>query len=261
MIEPLRSDAALSVRGLTKVFAGHRAVDGLSFDIARGELFGFVGPNGAGKTTTIKLVAGLLRPTGGAAMVCGHDLVLEARTCRALVGYVPDQPYLYEKLTGMELLRLVADLYGVGPAALAVRLGPLLETFSLADHAGELVQSYSRGMRQKLALAAALLHDPQLLLLDEPTSGLDPPSGRRLKEVLRGLCAQGRSVLLSTHALEVAELLCDRIAVVVQGRLVALGTADELRERSGEPTLEAAFLRLTGEGTSDLGPLLQALAS
>jgi ABC-2 type transport system ATP-binding protein len=247
------------MRGLTKLFGDRVAVDGMSLDVARGELFGFLGPNGAGKTTTIKLLVGLLRPTSGMAALCGHDVVRESGEAKAAAGYVPDQPALYDKLTGREMLGLAADLYGVPREVQDARIPPMLETFALADHADDLVQSYSRGMRQKLALGAALLHDPQVLFLDEPTVGLDPLSARQLKEVLRHLCEEGRTVFLSTHVLEVAELLCDRVGVVQQGRLIAVGSPAELRARHGDHTLEEAFLRLTGGADSDLRPLLRAL--
>ena len=261
MTSPLPLHVAPAVRcvGLTKLFGDRPAVDDLSLDVARGELFGFLGPNGAGKTTTIRMLVGLLRPTLGRAAVCGYDLVEDAARAKALTGYVPDQPALYEKLTGREMLALAGDLWRVPQHVRAGRIEPMLETFALAEHADELVQSYSRGMRQKLALCCALLHDPQVLFLDEPTVGLDPASARQLKDVLRGLCAEGRTVFLSTHVLEVAELLCDRVAVVMRGRLVVQGTPADLRAAQGDASLEDAFLRLTGGGDADMRPLLRAL--
>jgi ABC-2 type transport system ATP-binding protein len=258
---PLLPPAALAMRGLTKLFGDRLAVDSMSLDVAEGELFGFLGPNGAGKTTTIKMLVGLLRPTAGVAAICGHDVVADAARAKAVAGYVPDQPALYEKLTGREMLGLAADLYAVPREVQAARIEPLLETFALREHADEMVQSYSRGMRQKLALGAALLHDPRVLFLDEPTVGLDPLSARQLKDVLRRLCGEGRTVFLSTHVLEVAELLCDRVGVVQRGRLIAVGTPAELRAMGGDATLEEAFLRLTGGGDADMRPLLRALES
>lgn len=257
---PVPADCALSLRGLTKTFADRLAVDGLSFDVESGELFGFLGPNGAGKTTTIKLLVGLLRPTAGAAVVCGHDVVAEPMAARSVIGYVPDHPALYDKLSGREFLTLSAALYGVPRSLQAERLEAVLDTLGLETCADQLVGSYSRGMRQRLALGAALLHDPRVLVLDEPIVGLDPPGARRLKDLLRQLCRSGRTVFLSTHLLEVAEVLCDRVGVVVGGRLVALGTPAELRAGSGDPTLEQVVLRLTGTDATDLGPLLRALA-
>ena len=257
---PLRPEPAIRLRGLTKIFADRVAVNCMNLEVAQGELFGFLGPNGAGKTTTIKLLTGLLRPTLGSAELCGHDVVTDSLRARAVAGYVPDQPALYDKLTGREMLGLSADLYGVPRRVQAARIGPLLGALRLEEHADRLVQAYSRGMRQKLALGAALLHDPRVLLLDEPTVGLDPAGARQLKDVLRGLCADGRTVFLSTHVLEVAELLCDRVGVVHQGRLVAVETPAELRTAVGAGSLEEAFLRLTGaDGDSDLRPLLRAL--
>jgi ABC-2 type transport system ATP-binding protein len=251
--------AAIAMRSLTKLYGDRVAVDGMTLDVAPGELFGFLGPNGAGKTTTIKMLTGLLRPSHGVAAICGHDTVREASRARSLVGYCPDTPALYEKLTGREMLCLAADLYGVPREVQAARIGPMLDSFALG-HGEELVQSYSRGMRQKLSLGCALLHDPQVLFLDEPTVGLDPAGARQLKDILRGLCDQGRTVFLSTHVLEVAELLCDRVGVVQAGRLVTVGTPAELREVGGDDSLEQAFLRITGGGgDSDLRPLLRAL--
>jgi ABC-2 type transport system ATP-binding protein len=257
---PLHPPSAIRLRGLTKLFGDRVAVDAMNLDVAPGELFGFLGPNGAGKTTTIRLLTGLLRPTSGSAELCGHDVVAAPLRARAVAGYVPDQPALYEKLTGREMLALAADLYGVPRTVQTARIGPLLAALALEGHADQLIQSYSRGMRQKLALGAALLHDPRVLLLDEPTVGLDPASARQLKDVIRGLCAEGRTVFLSTHVLEVAELLCDRVGVVHRGRLVAVETPAALRTTLGAASLEEAFLRLTGgDGDADLRPLLRAL--
>ena len=256
----LHPSPAIRLRGLTKTFGDRMAVDGMSLEVAPGELFGFLGPNGAGKTTTIRLLTGLLRPTSGSAELCGHDVVAAPLRARAVTGYVPDQPALYEKLTGREMLDLAADLHGVPGATRAARIEPLLAALGLEEHADRLVQSFSRGMRQKLTLAAALLHDPRVLLLDEPTVGLDPAGARQLKDVVRGLCAEGRTVFLSTHVLEVAELLCDRVGVVDRGRLVAVETPAALRRALGAQTLEEAFLRLTGSAADpDLRPLLRAL--
>jgi ABC-2 type transport system ATP-binding protein len=257
---PLPLPPAVRLRDLTKLFGDRVAVDAMSLDVAPGELFGFLGPNGAGKTTTIRLLTGLLRPTSGSAELCGHDVVGAPLRARAVAGYVPDQPALYEKLTGREMLALAADLYGVSRTVQAARVDPLLVAFGLEGHADQLVQSFSRGMRQKLALAAALLHDPRVLFLDEPTVGLDPAGARQLKGILRELCAEGRTFFLSTHVLEVAELLCDRVGVVQNGRLVAVETPAALRSTLGAGSLEEAFLRLTGaEADADLRPLLRAL--
>lgn len=256
------ADAAVRLERLSKTFGERLAVDSLSVSVAPGELFGFLGPNGAGKTTTIKMLVGLLRPTSGRAWLWGHDVVADSLAARRLSAYVPDHAVLYEKLTGREMLRLAADLYEVDRRLQAARIEPMLETFNLARHGDELVQSYSRGMRQKLALCCALIHDPRVVFLDEPTVGLDPAGARQLKDVLRHLCAEGCTVFLSTHVLEVAELLCDRVAIVQGGRLLAVDSPDGLRATSGDSTLEAAFLRLTGTAGGDgLAPLLRALQS
>ena len=257
---PLRPVAAIRLRGLTKLFGERVAVEGMTLDVGPGELFGFLGPNGAGKTTTMKLLVGLLLPTSGTAELCGFDVVAESARARAVAGWCPDEPALYDRLSGREQRRLVADLYGVPRDVQAQRAGPLLESLGLDSRADDLVQSYSRGMRQKLSLACALLHDPRVLLLDEPMVGLDPAGARLLKDVLRGLCSQGRTVFLSTHVLEVAELLCDRVGVVRDGRLVAVGSPRELLEASGGASLEDAVLRLVGDHAGkDLEPLLRAL--
>ncbi len=251
---------ALQLLGLTKTFGDRVAVDGMTLDIAPGELFGFLGPNGAGKTTTIKMLVGLLRPSAGRALICGHDIVDDTRAAKALIGYVPDQAAFYDKLSGRETLALAADLYGVPRTIQDQRISPMLATFNLEDHGDDLVQSYSRGMRQKLALCAALIHDPRVIFLDEPTVGLDPAGARQLKDVLRHLCADGRTVFLSTHVLEVAELLCDRVGIVQSGKLLTVDTPEGIRS-GGDATLESAFLRLTGDAGEGLAPLLRSLGA
>jgi ABC-2 type transport system ATP-binding protein len=250
---------AIRLEGLTKRYGETLAVDSLDLEVAPGELFGFLGPNGAGKTTTIKMMVGLARPTAGRAVLWGHDVVAEPMAAKAVTGYVPDHAALYEKLTGREMLGLVGDLFRVSREQQEARIEPMLETFSLTEAGDSLIQGYSRGMRQKLSLCAALLHDPKILFLDEPTVGLDPAGARQLKDVLRHLCSEGRTVFLSTHVLEVAELLCDRVAIVQKGRTVTVDTPHNLRARSGEASLEAAFLRITGGADEDIAPLLRAL--
>ncbi len=237
---------ALLLDRLTKRYGDRLAVDSLSLTVAPGEVVGFLGPNGAGKTTTIRMACGLLRPTSGRALVAGIDITLEPRRAKALIGYCPDQPALYEKLTGRQMIEFSADLFSVPRARQAAAIEPMLAEFVLLEHADELVQSYSRGMRQKLALCCALIHDPVILFLDEPTVGLDPASARQLKEVIAGLRQGGRSVFLSTHVLEVAERVCDRVAIVDRGRILHIGTPAEIGALVGESTLEDAFLRLTG---------------
>ncbi|HSW10838.1 MAG TPA: ABC transporter ATP-binding protein [Bacillota bacterium] len=234
---------------LNKRFGSLSAVTDLDLEIQAGELFGFLGPNGAGKTTTIRLMTGLLRPTSGRVLIGGHDVQTQPVKAKALLGYVPDEASLYEKLTGREFLLFMADLYRVDGPGRQQRMDRLLDLLGMTERAGDIIQSYSRGMRQKIALAGALVHDPRLLVMDEPTVGLDPRSARALKDLLRDLSAKGVTVFLSTHVLEIAERMCTRIAIIDRGRLVASGTMAELRAaaRQAGATLEDIFLKLTGE--------------
>jgi ABC-2 type transport system ATP-binding protein len=232
--------------GLTKRYGELTALDHLDLEVASGTLFGFLGPNGAGKTTTIKLLTGLLRPTEGDAWIGPHSILSEPLAAKALFGYVADTPFLYDKLTGREFLEFVGALYRVPPALARSRADQLIRLLELEDAADALIEGYSHGMRQKTAIAGALLHDPPVLILDEPVGGLDPPSSRRIKQLLRGLTARGRTVFLSTHVLEVAERLCDRVAILDRGRLIAEGTLADLRARApGAGSLEEAFVALT----------------
>ncbi len=234
--------------GLVKRFGGFTAVDGVSLTARAGEVVGLLGPNGAGKTTTIGMLTGLLRPTAGTVRVGGHDVAREQRAVKRLIGYVPDEPYLYDKLTGREFVTLMGRLYGVG-GDLTARVDELLGYFDLREAADDLTGGYSHGMKQKTALCGVLVHDPLVLFLDEPTVGLDPRSARLLKDTLRSLAATGRAVLLCTHILEIAQAICDRVAILDRGRVIAQGSLDELRATahagSGE-SLEDIFLRLTG---------------
>jgi ABC-2 type transport system ATP-binding protein len=237
----------IELRQLVKKYGDKTAVDDVSLDVSGGEIFGFVGPNGAGKTTTIKAVVGLLRPTSGTVRVAGYDVQAQPLPAKAASGYVPDQPNLYPKLTGRELLRFVADLYGVAADLIDRRVDELLRLFDLTSAADDTIDSYSHGMRQKTSLAAALVHDPKVLVLDEPTVGLDPKSARLIKDILRQMADRGAALFLSTHILEIAERMCDRIGIIHQGRLIAAGTMAELRAAgSGESRLEDIFLSLTG---------------
>ncbi len=240
--------------GLTKRYAmggsrlaGERAaVDDLHLFVAPGELFGFLGENGAGKTTTIKMLTGLIPPTQGVARIGGWDVRRDPLRAKALIGYIPDNPFLYDKLTGREFLRFAADLWRVPPGpARETRANDLLSLFELDSKANAPISGYSRGMRQKIALAGALIHDPRALFLDEPTVGLDPRSTRRLQDVLRAVTSRCAAVFLSTHVLSVAAGLCDRVGIMHQGRLVALGTPAELTQ-NGARALEEVFLGLTG---------------
>jgi ABC-2 type transport system ATP-binding protein len=238
----------IEARDLTKRYGDKVAVDHVSFEVYGGEVFGFLGPNGAGKTTTLKMIVGLLQPTSGTVRVAGYDVQTQPRLAKASCGYVPDTPNLYAKLTGRELLRFVADLYDLDRTQAARRADELLRMFELANAANDTVDSYSHGMQQKTSLAAALMHDPRVLILDEPTVGLDPKSARLIKDILRQLAERGAAVMLSTHILEIAERMCDRIGIINKGQLIAVGTMDELRtlDQTGQTSLEDIFLSLTG---------------
>jgi len=251
----------LTAKSLTKRYGALTAVDRLDLEIGRGELFGFLGPNGAGKTTTIKMLVGLLRPTSGTASVAGFDLLRQGEAAKGRIGYVPDSPVLYGRLTGREFLEFSGDLYHVPRATRDRRIDALLQLFDLKDRGHDFLSSYSRGMRQKISLAAALLHDPQVLFLDEPTVGLDPRSARQMKDILIDFCREGKTVFLSTHILEIAERMCTRVAIVNHGAVVAEGTLDQLRTmvRSDGQSLEQIFLQLTGGGEEDVRALLAEL--
>jgi len=254
-------DPAIVCQALTKRFGSLTALDTLDLAVPRGELFGFLGPNGAGKTTTIKLLTGLLRPTSGSATIGGFSITERPLDAKRLIGYVPDNPFLYEKLTGREFLSFMADLYSVAHAGRADKIDSLLARFDLAEKRDELIQGYSRGMRQKIALAGALIHDPSVVFLDEPTAGLDPKSARLMKDVLRSLCRGGAAVFVSTHILDVAERMCDRFGIINRGKLIATGTMDELRTlaASTNTSLEDIFLELTeGSGSGLTAPGLEA---
>jgi ABC-2 type transport system ATP-binding protein len=243
---PATNEQAMIVtRGLTRSFGKTEAVNGLDLDVRAGEIYGFLGPNGAGKTTTIRMLAGLLRPSAGTLHIGGLDPRVDPRGVRALSGLVPDTPPLYEYLSGREYIGFVASLYGLSATDRDARGERFLEVFDLAGRADELCKGYSHGMRKKLHMAAILTTRPRVLLLDEPTSGLDPASARRLKDVLVEARSQGTAVFLSTHLLPTAEELCDRVGILVQGRLRAEGTMEELRGRGGDGSLEEIFLRLT----------------
>ncbi len=233
---------------LHKRYGNFDAVQKVSLEVAPGEVFGFVGPNGAGKTTTIRMMLGLLAPTSGRVLLGGHDLQVRPLEAKRLCGFVPDRPHLYEKLTGAEMLDFVAGLYEVPAAEIETRRREILAAFGLADWADGLVESYSHGMKQRLAVAAALIHAPRILVLDEPMVGMDPRGARLLRSMFRQLAAGGVTVFLSTHNLDVAEQCCDRIGVLHRGRLAGVGTLDELRQQTGEADdadLEEIFLRLT----------------
>ena len=237
----------IETQHLVKRYGDKLAVDDLSFEVRGGEVFGFLGPNGAGKTTTIKVIVGLLQPTSGTVQVAGYDTQKQPLQAKARCGYVPDEPNLYRKLSAREFLHVVGDLYEMDRQQAERRIDELLRLFDLTAAGDDMIDSYSHGMRQKTALAAALMHDPQVLVLDEPTVGLDPKSARLIKDILRQMADRGAAVLLSTHILEIAERMCDRIGIIDHGKLVAVGTMSELRGLSkGASNLEDVFLGLTG---------------
>lgn len=237
---------AIEAVGLRKVYGTTVAVTRVDLAIRPGEIVGFLGPNGAGKTTTIKMLVGLLKPSAGIARIAGHDIQRAPLAAKAQLGYVPDQPALPDKLTAREYLAFVAGLYQLDPADARRRGDELLHLFQLDARADELVGGFSHGMRQKVGLAGALLHSPRALFLDEPTVGLDPRSARLIKEIMRAEADQGNAVLLTTHILEIAERLCDRVAIIDAGQVIAVGTLDELRAGNQGGSLEEIFLRLTG---------------
>jgi ABC-2 type transport system ATP-binding protein len=235
---------------LTKHFGRIAAVDDLSLEVRGGEIMAFLGPNGAGKTTTLRMIGGLLEPTGGRIEVKGHDLARSPIEVKRIMGFIPDRPYLYEKLTAREFLVFSGGLYGVPPDRASSRGKELLHLFGLTDWSDELIESFSHGMKQRLVMASALLHEPEVLVIDEPMVGLDPRGTRMLKNLFRGLRDRGVTILLSTHTLSVAEEICDRVAIIHKGRLVSVGTVEDLRVLSHkhEAGFEEVFLALTSEG-------------
>ena len=242
----------ISLKGVRKAFGPKVAVDGLSIEVGRGELFAFLGPNGAGKTTTIKMMAGLLRPDAGHIEVAGIDVQRDYVAAKARLSFVPDEPYVYDKLSGREFLSFVGRMYGMSERAALDEAGMLIERFELGEFLDDLCESYSHGMKQRLVLSAALLHRPEVMLVDEPMVGLDPKSARLVKQILQTRASQGVTVFMSTHTLDVAEQLASRIGIINRGRMVADGTVDELRELADtDGGLEEAFLRITEAG-SDL---------
>jgi ABC-2 type transport system ATP-binding protein len=236
---------ALALTGLSKHF-GRPAVDGLDLTVARGEFYALLGPNGAGKTTTLRMLAGLLAPDAGRIEVLGIDLAADPAAAKRRIAYLPDDPMLYGKLKPVEYLEFVAGLWGIDGKAAEPRARELLAWLDLEEHAHELTEGFSRGMKQKLALAGALIHEPELLILDEPLTGLDAGAARQVKDLLLSHVAGGGTVILTTHILEVAERLAQRIGIIQHGRLIAQGTLDELRVATPGATLEEMFLRLTG---------------
>ncbi|MFC2028969.1 ABC transporter ATP-binding protein [Chloroflexota bacterium] len=243
----------IKTENLTRLFGKTPAVQDVSLNVKPGELYGFLGPNGAGKTTTIRMLVGLLRPTSGIMIVAGHDVKKEPLQVKKKVGYLAQTPPLYERLSGREFLRFLGGLYGLGDETVNSRTEELLELTDLTDKGDQLIESYSGGMRHKIDLCGALLHEPSVLILDEPLTGLDPYSARKVKNLLQTLCEQGRTILLSTHVLEIAERVCDRVGIINKGQLIAEGSIDSLRtqaQSTSKTTLEDLFLKLTGDETT-----------
>ncbi|MFX0198956.1 MAG: ABC transporter ATP-binding protein [Candidatus Hodarchaeota archaeon] len=252
-------EKAVVIRAVSKSFGKNQAVQNLDLQIETGTIFGFLGPNGSGKSTTMKMLLGLLKPDSGELKVNGLDVVRHTLELKKSVGYVPETIYLYEFLTGLEYLDFIADVHGLDAQTKKTRIEEFLDAFDLEGREHEMMSGYSRGMKQKIAIIAALLHQPKLLILDEPLSGLDPKFARIVKDLLHKLAAEGVTILMSTHILEIAEAVCDRIAILNQGRKLAEGTAAELREMAQLPdsTLEDVFLTLTG--TNDIQEIVSAL--
>ena len=242
----------ISLHQLTKRYGNFTAVDEIDLEVPRGELFGFLGPNGAGKTTTLRMIAGILRPTSGRITIAGVDLARDPVGAKMRLGFIPDRPFIYEKLTGAEFLRFVAGLYDQEGPEVEHRARELLALFDLEPWRDELVESYSHGMRQKLIISSAFVHRPEVIVVDEPMVGLDPKAARILKDLFREYTRRGHTIMMSTHTLEVAESVCDRIAIIQNGKIRACGTMEELSMSlsTGSAGLEELFLRLTGEGAS-----------
>src|SRR5438445_10115470 len=242
----------IEIAEVTKRYGPKVAVQDLTLSIPAGELFAFLGPNGAGKTTTIKMLCGLLFPTTGSVRVGGFDLAKQGDEARRLIAFVPDTPYLYEKLTGREFLKFIADMYGLAPPHATAKAEEVIELFRLGEFVDDLTERYSHGMRQRTVFAAALLHVPQVLIVDVPTVGLDPRSVRLLKDLLRREADQGMTVFLSTHSLDIAEELAGRIGIVEHGRLISCGSLDVLRKQAAlDGSLEEVFLKLTEEAAKE----------
>jgi ABC-2 type transport system ATP-binding protein len=237
----------LHIQNLVKSYQDLEAVKGVDLKVPKGEVFGFLGPNGAGKTTTIKMIVGLLKPSSGTISIGGFDIGTQPTEAKSILGYIPDRPFIYEKLTGREYLMFIADLYDMDAAEAAKRAQKYLDFFDLTEAGDKLVEGYSHGMKQKLIISGALLHDPQLVVVDEPMVGLDPKGARQVKQLFRDLCRKGTCIFMSTHSLGIAQAMCDRIGIIQKGKVIALGTLDELRQQADHEHLEDIFLELTGD--------------
>ena len=234
----------LNIQHFTKTYGEKRAVDDLSLHIAPGEIYGFIGHNGAGKTTTLKAAVGILQFDAGEITIGGHSIQTEPLACKQLLAYIPDNPDLYDFMSGIQYLNFIADVFGIPAAERWARIEPYADAFELTGDLGQPISAYSHGMKQKLAIIAAWIHDPKLIIMDEPFVGLDPTAAYQVKGIMREHCDRGGAIFFSTHVLEVAEKLCDKVAIIKQGRLIASGTMDEVK---GDQSLEAVFLELEGE--------------
>ena len=241
----------IKLNNLTKVYRGFRAVDNLNLEIKKGVVFGFLGPNGAGKTTTIKMMAGVLKPTEGQVLIDGIDIAHDPSEAKRRIGFAPDQPFVYEKLPGREFLQFVGGLYGLNHSqSLNGNMTRLLELFELSHWSDELIESFSHGMKQRLIMCSALLHEPKVIVVDEPMVGLDPRAARLVKDIFRNQAQKGRTIFMSTHSLEVAQEVCQEIAIIQAGKIIATGTAEDLKRQAGvDGNLENIFLKLTEGGT------------
>jgi ABC-2 type transport system ATP-binding protein len=242
----------IRLENLTKLYGSFVAVDDISLHVPRGVLYGFLGPNGAGKTTTLRMIAGILRPTQGRVLLGSDDVHGNALVAKQRLGFIPDRPFVYDKLTGAEFLRFVAGLYGQDGDSVERRIHELLEVFELTSWKDELIEAYSHGMRQKVIISSALIHRPECIVVDEPMVGLDPKGARLLKDIFRQFVQRGGTVLMSTHTLEVAEAMCDQLAIIQHGKIVAHGPLADIRRQhaAGEARLEELFLKLTGGVTA-----------
>lgn len=249
----------IKIENLVKKYQSLLAVDGLNLEIPKGQLFGFLGPNGAGKTTTIKLLMGLLKPTSGSISIGGVNIHEDPVQAKAMVGYIPDRPYIYNKLTGMEYLEFIADLFSMEKQLVQSRAKKFMEFFDLKEFADELIEGYSHGMKQKLIISGALIHAPKVVIVDEPMVGLDPRGARQVKNLFRDLCREGTTVFMSTHSLGIAEAMCHRVGIILKGKMIAVGSVDDLRYQAEHDNtdLEEIFLKLTGD--NDMQSLVDSL--
>lgn len=246
----------IAIQNLVKQYGSFTAVDGVTLDVQPGEIHGFLGPNGAGKTTTMRMIAGLLKQTSGRILVNGHDLATHPVEAKVSLGFIPDRPYIYEKLTAGEFLTFHAGLYGIDGSGIEHRVREMLDLFELGRWEHELVESFSHGMKQRLVMCAAFLHRPQAVVVDEPMVGLDPRGAKLIKSIFRKMSERGVAILMSTHTLEVAQEMCDRISIILKGKIIARGTIEELRtlaasaggseSSSQDDQLTSVFLKLTG---------------